>query len=103
MPKQQQHARIAGRVAGSRGRTEASISGKRKLDVKKGNIATEVERSSDPKRIGRAIARLQTQGNARKELRVPQNDLSKAVEIAKKRGAKLTIKNLKGSQSRRVR
>ena len=53
LPKQQQHARIAGRVAGSRGRTEVSISGKRKLDVKKGNIATEVERSSDPKRIGR--------------------------------------------------
>ena len=103
MPKRQQHTRIIRRVAGARGRTKVPISGKRKLDVKKGNVATEVERSSDPKRIGRAIARLQAQGNARKELRVPQNDLNKAVEIAKKRGAKLTIKNLKGSQRRQVR
>ena len=103
MPKRQQLTRITRRVAGSRGRTEAPISGKRNLDVKKGNVATEVERSSEPKRIGRAIARLQTQGSSRKELRVPQNDLSKAVEFAKKRGAKLTIKNLTGSQSRQVR
>ena len=81
----------------------AVISGKHKHDVTKRNVALKVERSSDPKRIGKAIAHLQAQGNLRKELRVPHYDLSKAVELAKKRGAKLTIKNLKGSQSRRVR
>lgn len=56
----------------------------------------------DSRQIARAITRLQKMGNARKELRVPQNNLSKAVELAKRRGAKLTIKNLGGSQCRQV-
>lgn len=98
----QQHTRITRRLAGSKGRREVPTGGRRRLDVKKGSLAQEVERSSNPTRIRKAISRLQSQRNARKELRVPQTNLDKATEIAKQVGTPLTVKNLSGTRRRRV-
>ncbi len=98
----QQHTRITRRLAGPKGRREVPIPGRRRLDIKKGNLALEVERSSNPQRIRQAIGRLRSQPNARKELRVPQNNLNKATEIAKQVGTPLTVKNLGGTRRRRV-
>lgn len=98
----QQHTRITRRLAGPKGKREVPIPGRRRLDVKKGNLALEVERSSNPQRIRQAISRLRSQPNARKELRVPQNNLDKATEIAREVGTPLTLKNLGGTRRRRV-
>ena len=98
----QQHTRTTRRLAGPKGKREVPIPGRRRLDVKKGNLALEVERSSNPQRIRQAISRLRSQPNARKELRVPQNNLDKATEIAREVGTPLTLKNLGGTRRRRV-
>ena len=60
------HKATQARLAGRRGKTELPISGGRRLDVKKGNRATEIERSGQPTRIKAAISRLRTQRNALK-------------------------------------
>jgi hypothetical protein len=78
------------------------IAGGRRLDVKKGNTAIEIERSPNPGRIRAALKRLQNQPNARKELRVPQPNLDRAAEIAGDAGIKLTVTNLSGTKRKTV-
>ena len=103
MPKSKRssaHQRTQRKLAGTKGKTEVPISRGRRLDVKKGNRATEIERSGQPVRIKAAISRLRTQRNALKELRVPQPDLNKAADLAKASGLKMRVKNLSGTRSR---
>jgi len=99
MPESRSHKR----AKGSAKKTEVPISGGRKLDAKRGKFAIEVERSDSPQRIGKAISRLQSQKSSKKILRVPQTDMSKAVDIAKKRGAKLSVTNLSKTRRRTVK
>ena len=75
-------------------RREVPISRKRRLDIKMGNIAREEERSGNRQRIRRAISRLKTQKNAKKELGVPQGDMQKALEEVRKTGVNITVTNL---------
>jgi len=75
-------------------RREVPISGRRRLDIKMGNIACEEERSGSRQRIRKAISRLKTQKNAKKELGVPQTDMQKAIEEVRKNGANITVTNL---------
>ena len=96
-----QHKRIQDRLAGKSGKTEVPISGKRRLDVRKPGVAIEVERSGSTAGIERALARLRTQ-QTRRELRVPQKDLTMAIEAAKRQRAKLTVANLGGTKRRRI-
>ncbi len=99
----QQHARITRRLAGRGGKREVPIKGGGRLDVRKPNLAMEVERSPSPARIRKAISRLRTQPGVRHELRVPQRNLDTAVEVAKGEGTKLTIKNLGGTRRRQIK
>jgi len=101
--KQQRHTKITRKVAGPRGQTEVPIPGRRRLDVKKPNVAIEIERSADPARIRAALGRLRTQRNAPKQLRVPQPNLDRAAEIAKRARLNVTVKNLSGTKRRTVR
>ena len=72
------------------------------MDAKNGHRATEVERSGNPKGISKAISRLKTQKNSKKELRVPNKYLDKAKKIAQRSGFKGLIQNLSGSKRRFV-
>ena len=106
MPKSKRssaHQRTQRKLAGTKGKTEVPISRGRRLDVKKGNRATEIERSGQPARIKAAISRLRTQRNALKELRVPQHDLDKATGLAKDSGLKMKVKNITGTRSRALK
>ncbi len=85
-------------------KTEVPIPGKRKLDARDSKIAREVERSKNPKIIAKAIRRLNTQTNKKKELLVPTPNLDKAKEVAKKIAkGKLRIQNLSRTQRRFIK
>lgn len=85
-------------------KTEVPISRGRRLDAKDNERAREVERSGDPKKIKKAIQRLNTQKNKKKELIVPNTDLDKAKEIAKEESkGTLTIQNLSKTKRRYVK
>ena len=73
---------------------EIPIPGRRRLDIKFGNIAREEERSGKGDRIRAAISRLKTQRNAKKELGVPQWDMQKAIEEVRKSGVNITVTNI---------
>ena len=75
-------------------RREVPIPGRRRLDKKMGNIAREEERSGSRQRIRRAISRLKTQKNAKKELGVPQGDMQKTLEEVRKSDVNITVTNL---------
>ena len=85
-------------------KTEVPISGKRRLDASSPKIAREVERSSGEKSLAKAIRRLNTQTNKKKELLVPTPNLDKAKKVAEKvvKG-KLLIQNLSRHQRRFVK
>lgn len=102
MTESQSHKRIKNKAAGRNGRTEVPISRGRRLDAKNGHRATEIERSGNPQGISKAISRLKTQKNAKKELLVPSKDLDKAKKIAKRSGVNVLIQNLSRSRRRFV-
>ena len=92
------HKQIKNKMAGKKGQTEVKIQGGRRIDVKKGRIVGEIERSG---RIRQALLRLKTQKTFKKILRVPHKDLDKAVREAKKIKIKVLITNL-GNTKRRI-
>ncbi len=102
MTESQSHKRAKNKAAGRNGRTEVPISKGRRLDAKNGSRATEIERSGTSKGLSKAISRLKTQQNAKKELLVPNKDLDKAKKIAMKRGVNVLIQNLSKSKRRFV-
>ena len=76
---------------------EVPISRRRRLDFRKSgkpSVAREEERSGRRDRMRKAISRLLTQKNAKKELGVPQGDMQKALEEVQKRRANITVTNL---------
>ncbi|MCD6412862.1 MAG: hypothetical protein J7L54_01790 [Elusimicrobia bacterium] len=103
MRRRQRHRIITGQVAGKKGKREVPISGGRRLDVRKGRRATEVERSGNPASIKKALNRLKTQKNFKKELLVPQKDLNKAKDIAQKLKVNVLIQNLSRTRRKIVR
>jgi len=85
-------------------RTEIPIRGNRRLDASTARIAREVERSGGEKSLAKAVRRLNTQTNKKKELVVLTVNLDKAKRVAEKIAkGKLTIKNLAGTQRRFVK
>lgn len=82
-------------------RREVPIPGKRRLDFKKGSLAREEERSGNKKLIQKAISRLKTQKNAKKELGVPQKDLQKALEEVRRSKSKIIVTNI--TRTKRIR
>jgi hypothetical protein len=79
---------------GNAAKTEVRIGNKRRLDAIRGHYAIEVERGGTPQRINLALNRLRTQRNKKKILRVQQNDMNKAVELARKKDMNVTVTNL---------
>lgn len=80
------------------------IPGNRRLDARSPKIAREVERSSGEKSLAKAIRRLNTQTNKKKELLVPTPNLDKAKAVAEKVAkGKLIIQNLSRTQRRFVK
>lgn len=103
MPRnEQRHTGIKRRLAGPSGKVEKPLPGGRKLDVRRQNVAIEIERSGQPARLRLAAQRLATQNNAAKRLQVPQPDMEKAIAAAKAAGVTLTVENLSRTRRRRV-
>jgi len=90
MSESQSHKKGKGNAA----KKEVPISGNRRLDAIRGKNAIEVERSGTNQGIDKALSRLKTQGNKNKIIRVPQTDMSKALERAKKQDINVTVTNL---------
>ncbi len=93
------------KTRGLRGsKTEVLIRGNRRLDASSSKIAREVERSSGKKSLAKAIRRLNTQTNKKKELLVPTPNLDKAKEVAEKVAkGKLLIQNLSRHKRRFIK
>ena len=102
MPESERHKELKRKAAGESGETEKKISGKRRLDAATPKTATEIKRSGAPKRLKEAVRRLRDSKKPRKRLKVPQNDMSKAIEIAKELGGSLTVTNLSNTKKQRV-
>lgn len=83
-------------------RKEVLIRGGRRLDAKRGRTVIEIERSGAKQGIDRAIRRLKTQRNAPKILRVPQNDMDKAIQEARRLKANVTVTNLSKTRRRKA-
>ena len=93
------------KTRGLRGsKTEVQIRGNRRLDAVSPMVAREVERSSGSKSLAKAIRRLNTQTNKKKELLVPTPNLDKAKQVAEKVAkGKILIQNLSRTQRRFVK
>ena len=104
MPESPAHRRAKKRAAGTGGRTEVPLRGKRRLDAltKAGGRATEVERSGSTTGLVAAAQRLKNSGARQKVLQVPQKDMGKAVKAMRKAGTGGTVKNMGGSKRWRV-
>ncbi len=100
MSESQSHKRA--KTAGlKKVKTEVKIKSKRRVDAVNPLKAREVERSGNTKQIKKAISRLETFKNKKKELLVPNKDLDKAKEIAEKTTkSKITIQNLSRTKRR---
>lgn len=103
MPESESHKRLKRKAAGKKGQTEKKISGEKRLDAQKRRKAIEIERSGTKQGISNALDRLKTQVASRKELDVPQRDLDKAKEIARKKNMNVTIQNLSKTRRRFVK
>ena len=79
---------------GNASRQEVPISRGRRLDAIRGHNAIEVERGGTPKTINKALSRLRTQSNKNKIIRVPQSDMDKALDLARKKEMNVTVTNL---------
>ena len=97
MPESKGHKRGKGSAA----KTELPISRRRRLDAKRGKFAIEVERSSSQPALNKALSRLQSQRNLKKILRVPQANLEKAVDLARKKKLNVTVTNI--AKTRRIK
>ena len=98
MPESRSHKQGKGKAA----QTEVPIPGNRRLDAIRGSSGIEVERSGTEAGIRRALSRLGTQTNKNKILRVPQNDMEMAAQIAQENDAHLNITNLSKTKRRRT-
>lgn len=98
MPESRSHKKAKGNAA----KTEVPIPGGGRLDAVRGHSAIEIERGGTPKKIEQALARLKTQQNKSKILRVPQKDMEKAVDIARKNGMNVTVTNLSKTKRKKA-
>ncbi|MCI0695711.1 hypothetical protein L0337_27375 [candidate division KSB1 bacterium] len=87
---------------GNAARTEIPISGRRRLDAIRGHYAIEVERSGTKKGLAQSLSRLRTQRNKSKILRVPQQDMDKAVKLTRSKGMNVTVTNLSKTKRRKA-
>lgn len=90
------HRRHQKKAAGHRGQIEVHINGF--LDVRTPKKAIEIERTGKSERIEKALQRLAKVRKPHRILKVPNNDLSKACRIARKRRQKVTISNLSSTR-----
>ncbi len=102
MAKSQSHKRAQAKAAGKTGRTEAPLSGNRRLDAKSKKTATEVERSGSPTLLRKAANRLKDSGLSQKVLVVPQPDMAEAAKAMNDVNVKGTVKNMGGTKRRSV-
>ena len=93
------HKQAKQRAAGD---TEVLIRGNRRLDSASKNRATEVERSSDMRRLEQAAERLRDSGRNQKVLQVPQHHMDKAVQAMKNVGITGSVKNMSSTKRRSV-
>jgi len=102
MAKSQSHKRAQAKAAGKSGRTEAPLSGNRRLDAKSKKTATEVERSGSPALLRKAAKRLKDSGLPQRVLQVPQSDMPEAARAMNDVNVTGTVRNMGGTKRRSV-
>ena len=103
MAETSSHRRAKGRAAGTNGKTEVPLSGKRRLDaLTPSGKATEIERSGNTQRLEAAARRLKAASAKQHVLQVPQKDMETAVKAMQKTGVAGTVKNMSGTKRRSV-
>lgn len=105
MAESKSHKRAKSRAAGSGGRTEVSLRGKKRVDAvsEKGKRITEVERSSSFPRIKKAAQRLKRRRGTQKVLQVPNGNVPKARRAMQEIGVGGTVKNMSGTRRSSVK
>jgi len=103
MAESQSHKGAKSKAAGKSGKTEALLKGNRRLDAQTKGRATEIERSSNKTRLEKTAQRLKDSGKPQKVLKVPQQDMEKAIKAMKAKEVKGTVKNMKGTKRQSVR
>jgi hypothetical protein len=101
MSESQSHKRTKGHAAGRGGQTEVPLKHGGRLDARRGETATEVERGG-PKAQAKAIRRLVRSGAPVKVLRVPQSKLPSAAAAASKARSRIRVTNLSGTKGRTI-
>lgn len=101
MSETSSHKRVKGHAAGRGGETEQKIKYGGRIDVLTPTKAVEIERGGK-KSLEQAVRRLERVRRSTRILRVPEDNFSKAIEIAKKSDKKITVTNLVGTKRRRV-
>ena len=84
------------------GKTEVKIKGGRRLDSASKHRATEIERSGDPRKLGKAVDRLRDSRKPQKVLQVPQKDMGKASDAMRQKAVGGTVKNMSGTKRRSI-
>ncbi len=105
MAESESHKRAKSKAAGKKGKTEAPLPGKRKLDALTagGKHATEIERGGTPALLEKAARRLKGSEAPKKTLKVPQKDMEAAAAAMRAAGVSGKVENLGGTKSRNVR
>ncbi|MEO0550464.1 MAG: hypothetical protein AAFZ91_11135 [Pseudomonadota bacterium] len=105
MAESTSHKKTKAKAAGRNGKTEAPLSGGRRLDAltQSGHRATEVERSGTSAGLSKAARRLRDSGASQKVLQVPQKDMTAAIKAMKKTGVAGSVKNMSGTKRKSVR
>ena len=100
MTASESHKRLKSQAAG---KSETKLKSGKRLDSASPKRATEIERSGTTQGLGKAVDRLKESRKPQKVLRVPNNDLQKAVKIAKEKRYKGLITNLGGTKRRNLK
>jgi len=74
------HKRAKAKAAGRSGKTEVSLTRKRRLDAERPKTAIEIERGGTTQALTKAARRLKASPKPQKVLQVPQKDMAKAVK-----------------------
>lgn len=85
-----------------RGRKERQVK-RGRLDVSTKIKDVEIQRDASPQKLGHAIRKLKDSTKPQRVLRVPQKDMNKAADIAKKLKANITITNIGKTKRRKIK
>lgn len=102
MPESKRHKDLKRQEART-GRTEVTLRSGLRVDAMTRRRAVEIERSESSRSFEKAIRRLQSTRKTQRILRVPDQNLDMAADVARDMGADVTITNFSKTRRRNIR